>query len=49
MYGKIKVDGEKVLFDILLSVSCLICIVWVYFVYGNNFVKIMFKLMVDKF
>lgn len=48
MYGKIKVVGEVEVKSILFEYSVIICIFWVYLVYGNNFVKIMLCLMVEK-
>lgn len=48
VYGKTKADGEKALLELLPNASCLIRTAWVYSSHGNNFVKTMLRLMVDK-
>tara|TARA_B100000700_G_scaffold148161_1_gene165059 strand:+ start:12998 stop:13864 length:867 start_codon:yes stop_codon:yes gene_type:complete len=48
VYGKTKADGEKAMFELLPDASCLIRTAWVYSSHGNNFVKTMLRLMVEK-
>ncbi|WP_289027933.1 dTDP-4-dehydrorhamnose reductase [uncultured Paraglaciecola sp.] len=48
MYGKTKAAGEAEVIGILPEKSAIIRTSWVYSSHGNNFVKTMLRLMVDK-
>lgn len=48
VYGASKAAGERLLLKLLPDASCIIRTSWVYSVHGNNFVKTMLRLMVEK-
>lgn len=47
VYGKIKLVGEMNVLEYCKKIM-IICIVWFYFIFGNNFVKMMFCLGKEK-
>jgi dTDP-4-dehydrorhamnose reductase len=48
VYGASKAEGEQAIVDIIPKNSCIIRTSWVYSAHGNNFVKTMLRLMVEK-
>ncbi len=48
VYGASKVEGEKLITQTLPEHSCILRTSWVYSSHGQNFVKTMLKLMIDK-
>jgi dTDP-4-dehydrorhamnose reductase len=48
VYGKTKLEGERAVLDILGKEALIIRTAWLYASHGNNFVKTMLRLMMEK-